>query len=765
MPSPIFDSGWHAVPNEEQPGERPQTSSTVYHDQPWTPSNESRFSHDSDLEKDDDTIAPGKETQQVRNPRIPLHTRSSSGCLFEHSPISKADARKRAFYNAQTLTTILGGWSVLLLGSVMFKLIAMKENLPAPDVIVNWMGNHPQMSIQVWTMIGNVLAELCLILWATSISYLAFRAVVFNKHRVELLTLSAWSELRRGGYTISGRKPVWPAFTLAVWVGALFLSPGFTTLITPTPLEYNISYWNIHEVDQTSRGFSTTYMNRYGTDQDISGSNCTHSVTTKEKDSDKVVNQLCDPAQSGVLDMLQASKAAVLQYLNQTTTNFPLPSGEVFSGRTWGILPQGPYGFTYLSDANLRVRPLGSPAPENLSEQVLKDVVLILLSTSTYDLNQQGLSADVDCYPTTDQELENIRQGRSPERPDQYLASVQCPQSASGVTSSNKSHTLYIIPITTSSFESKMNITTCVFTPFWHETLVSYSTPSEPLIAVKPALAKRTLCSGIQSVEQGDNCEDGLAQRNMTLQIFGHISNMATMFNLATGFQYNTGDPSSADAAAINNTSIISGNAWLIHLSNLLFSVPTYPTSATIPVDIIATSLQAMFDYQSTMDRAYQTAALLRVGQDDHKWVLDSQFNDLSVTRSMEGVWHAQTLGWGRGTGANKLTPTIVLVSLIPLLLFALVSAAMAIWGHVKYREKPAYYGRFDPCDITQSIIAASAGGLRHRFDPEAISATKDLGSALKVKVRLGVVYNEDEEPRMGYVVVDQHAVNESTKI
>ncbi|KAE8267503.1 hypothetical protein A4X09_0g4843 [Tilletia walkeri] len=82
----------------------------------------------------------------------------------------------------------------------------------------------------------------------------------------------------------------------------------------------------------------------------------------------------------------------------------------------------------------------------------------------------------------------------------------------------------------------------------------------------------------------------------------------------------------------------------------------------------------------------------------------------------------------------------------------------MVLYAHFRYRTKRSYYGSFDPTDMTDAIVAASAGGLMNAFDRRALSEPGGYHGARKVQVRLGMVRDVNDtlgEPRFGFVVCD----------
>lgn len=99
-----------------------------------------------------------------------------------------------------------------------------------------WIKEHPTATTQVFSVIGVTLAEICFQLWETAIEYFATRRLAYGRNRSEILTYVAWAKLKRGGYTWSRRKIRWPYVTLTIWMGTNFFAPGWTTLLTPSPM-------------------------------------------------------------------------------------------------------------------------------------------------------------------------------------------------------------------------------------------------------------------------------------------------------------------------------------------------------------------------------------------------------------------------------------------------------------------------------------------------------------------------------------------------
>ncbi|KAK0535066.1 hypothetical protein OC834_001647 [Tilletia horrida] len=722
---------------------------------------------------------------------------TSSAAILGDDPtaVSKQKARHRAMKNLRTLCVIIGGWGVLVIGCVAFKLGAIAANLRAPDSLAEWTIRHPQFITQLWTMAGNILAEACLVLWSMSISYMAFRSVVFSKEKIELLTISAWTELNRAGYTFSRRRLSWPGLTLVVWLGSLFLAPGFTTLLTPAPIVYNTTFFST-ELDQLSPAFSDRVVAGYNDSiSDLTDLGCTggmimyHDTNLQANDREAFadanvqVAQNCNPSTSDIVGMLQASLSNAQTVLGQPNPLFIMAESKVFVGRTWGVLPLGPDGFSYLNDLNLRKPPPGASTPAG------------------YELTHQALTANISCHPTTPDEQNMITESPG-NRPDERIFTVQCPGSSlpptnvlipgertvapnlaaigcpntNGSKASQRTHTAFIQVIQAGEASLIVNGTiqdfTCVYTPYWHSATVAY--PSKERVLNVTSSIFLSYADGLDGKiddpeKQGPSSDNLTVTRQILSQqaFFGSLA-VIDIFNLASTFA-----PSSVNA--VNGTGIVSGNAWYTALLNALYQNPTYNNKKfQVTPEVLAASLQGMFDYQSSMARAFQSAKLRKARDarllagpnptaDDLRSfsnlvILGNGFVDSAVARTMEGTWSAQTLGWGSGTGVNDLTSTVVLLSLVPFFFFAICSWTVAIYAQLKYRQMRGYYGSFDPTDITEAIVAASAGGLKNAFDRRALSESDGLYGARKVKVRLGQVIDPndpDGEPRLGFVHCD----------
>ncbi|KAK0529219.1 hypothetical protein OC842_004311 [Tilletia horrida] len=693
-------------------------------------------------------------------------------------------ARERAVANVKTLSIILGGWGALIIGCVAFRLGAMAVNLHTTDSWAELTQRHPQTSTQLWTMVGNVLGEACLILWSMSISYMAFRAIVFSKEKVELLTIAAWTELHRAGYTFSRRRPSWPVFTVLVWLGALFLAPGFTTLLTPIPIIYDTQY-NSTELDQLSAAFADRTFAGFDdqkmalTETGCTGSAIIYSSSRTGNDSEVFsdpqnidVAQVCNPGTFDVVGMLQASLANVQTVLGQPKPLFTMAQRNVFIGRTWGVLPLGPNGLSYLNDVDLRRAPANSPTPQGYDY--------------SYELTHQALTANVSCHPTTPDEQRMIS-SRVGSRPDERVLSVKCPSVnddptevtvlapgqgtqvpnlaalscpfVNGSQMSQRTHIVvyeaaYIKVIapndTVSTQFDQVQDFTCVYTPYWHLATVSYPSQEKVLdVTASTFLSYADTLNGnidgpVETTALTDN--QTTVRQVLSMTAVTQSLKIINIYNLASSL-------ANSSFSAVQGQGIVSGNAWLVGLENLLYQNPTYNNkSFIITPAVVEASLQGMFDYQSSMGRAFQTAKLRKIR--DASSLITPGMSELDQVR----LYNSMTLGWGRGTGENDMTSTVVFLSLLPLFLFAVLSWGIAIRAHLKYRTKRGYYGAFDPTDITEAIIAASAGGLMHAFDDRALASTDGLHGARKVKVRLGRVLDTGEPAgklRLGFVQCD----------
>ncbi|CAD6888531.1 unnamed protein product [Tilletia caries] len=688
-----------------------------------------------------------------------MHASLSSASMLSDpgTSFSRSRAQRRAFKNLRILLTIFGGWGCIITACLLFKIIAIRTNLVASDSLAEAIKRHPQVATQVFTIVGNILAELCLVFWAASISYLAFRAVVFGE-KIELLTLSAWSELARGGYTISRRKLAWPVLTPMIWLGALFLAPGFTTLVTPVPGTKDSPILT-REMDQLGRGFVNRFTASFieGKDAALLPINvqflptCYNHLEVLGDNSTTVIK--CLPGDTDYHTSRQASQASLQAFLGIPRPYIPLFGGWQFWGRTRGLIPIGPDGLVALTDADFKQPQAGAAKPKGFSR--------------VYDLKQQGLSADASCQEMTQAQWDAmITVERLPQRADTYTYGVNCPAEAStfntsprlttllatGSSSSivplacyntnvdrasSRTHTIYLI---TRGGEAStiLNSTICTITPFWHESVLSY--PST---------------TGILNASVSSTQFLSYIDRNGTTADIPEtpFSEFLTEFKTSPALlAVNT----TGELGEINGWSISENNQVLQHLQNIVLD---HDVKSAVTMPMLEQYLLGIWDFHSTTTRQYQTAVLRMIGNNTIRpFRVNDNFNDPSVTRPCNGVWHGSTLSWGSGSSEDDITSTVVFVSLIPLLLFALMSWGISLYAHLRYRNgKLAYYGNFDPCDPVQTVIAASAGGLMDAFDPRALSEDAGLHGARKVRVRLGRIFSPSDsgaKVRIGYVTV-----------
>ncbi|KAE8219974.1 hypothetical protein CF319_g6430 [Tilletia indica] len=695
---------------------------------------------------------------------------------------SRSRAKKRAFKNLRILLLIFGGWGSIIAACLIFKIVAIRVNLVAPDALAASIKRHPQLATQVFTILGNIIAEVCLILWWSSISYLAFRAVVFGE-KIELLTLTAWSELARGGYTFSRRKMAWPIMTPIIWLGALFLAPGFTTLITPVPSTKDSPILT-REMDQLSLGFVDQFTQSFlgGTGAALLPINtnflptCYNHLEVLAGNSTSVIK--CLPGDTDYHTSRQASQASLQAFLDIPRPYISIFGGWQFWGRTRGLIPLGPDGLVALTDEDFKQPQPGATKPEGFSR--------------VYEMKQQGLSARASCEEMTQAQWDAmITVEQVPQRADIYRYGVNCPAESSTfntdptlstivatrasssivplicyntnfIRASSRTHTVYLIT-RGGTASTILNSTMCAVTPYWHEAVLSYPSTTGIL-----NISTETT-QFLSYIDRNGTTEDVpetpfpqfMAQFKRDASLL--TRNFMTIFN-ALGL-YSSLAKSNTLLSAVNTTgrgevgeiggfSIMENNQILQHLENIVLD---YDVQSAVTMPMLEQYLLGIWDFHSTTTRQYQTAVLRMIGNDTLKpFAVNNNFNNPSVTRPCLGTWHGSTLSWGSGSAEDDVTSTVVFISLIPLLLFALMSWGISLYAHIKYRNgKLAYYGSFDPCDPVQAIIAASGGGLMDAFDPRALTEDAGLHGARKVRVRLGRIFSPSDsggKVKIGYV-------------
>ncbi|KAL9936948.1 hypothetical protein V8E36_004183 [Tilletia maclaganii] len=645
------------------------------------------------------------------------HPDSENNIAF-HTP-DKADRRARS--NVRTVATIIGGWGLIVIACIVSKVACIATNHHVSDSWAEYVLRHPQTSTQLWTMVGNMLAEVCLILWSMSIAYMAFRAVVFSKDKVELLTIAAWTELNRAGYTFSRRRPIWPVITLIICECTYQRS----RFVPNTELTDRLQSIGID-------GCAVYALNVFNTN--LSGS--TQDVF--ERSNIETV-QICHPSATDGQGMIKAATVGVQTLLTDRETLFTLPPKYQINGRTWGLVPLGPAGFDYLSDPDLRSPPPGTPTPEGYDH--------------TYELVHQGLTTNVTCHSTStaEQALIQINKGT---RADESLYTVRCPYGgqaaptnlsvmnpgnativsnlaalpcpfSNGVEESARTHTLFIQAVQPDANDALQGAPGSMTYPSTDNVLeVSDSQflaymDQEGDINAAPSQGRWDRSSN-QSYTRG----------YIAANTFASAVGVINSLNLASGFA-----PSAQNA--INGEGIVSGNFYYQFLVT-----------------------KSMFDYESSLLRAFQMARLrptrsaAELSTDTANQLpraalasfimVGDQYNDPSVARRVLGTWQAETLGWGAGALVRHPSPWNY--------------RGIALWSHWRYRASRGYYGDFDPTDITQAIIASSAGGLSTAFDRRALADDQGLYGARKVSVRLGRVLDAndpDGKPRLGFVQYD----------
>ena len=311
--------------------------------------------------------------------------RRASYYRSSHLPIGGKDAILHNRYRvARTLCIIVGGWIVIVGMCFGFKFLAVKFHWHAPDRLAEYINNNSTASAQWFTFAGVFLGELALILWGHSISYMAFRRLAYGKRRTELLTLAAWNEMSRAGYTLSKRKPLWPIITIIIFIGNTFLPAGFSTLLTPKEMVVITPYSGL-ELDQLSPGFAgaISFMpaSTFPNPANLScGSHFVSNFWTFSSHPSTIFDPC--PSLDDVQTLISAGRAKLEASINQSEPLFKLPGSVTFIGGTGGVASLGPLGIIPWGHWNYP--PKRSPTPQGYNY--------------TYILEQQGLTVDVSCW-------------------------------------------------------------------------------------------------------------------------------------------------------------------------------------------------------------------------------------------------------------------------------------------------------------------------------------------------------------------------------
>ncbi|PWN87079.1 hypothetical protein FA10DRAFT_297501 [Acaromyces ingoldii] len=154
-----------------------------------------------------------------------------------------------------TLLTVVGGFWLLMISCLGFKFFGGKYNLRAPDRLAEYINTSPTASTQLFTFLGVILGEITLLLWGNAIAHFATRRLAYKQPRTELLTFAALNEMLRAGYTLSRRRPLWPAVTLFIFLTNTFLPSAFSTLLYPKPMVYIVPFHGV-ELDELSGDFA-----------------------------------------------------------------------------------------------------------------------------------------------------------------------------------------------------------------------------------------------------------------------------------------------------------------------------------------------------------------------------------------------------------------------------------------------------------------------------------------------------------------------------
>jgi hypothetical protein len=157
--------------------------------------------------------------------------------------------------------------------------------------------------------------------------------------------------MSRAGYTLSRRRPLWPLFTLLIFIGNTFLPAGFSTLLTPKPMLITVPY-NGLELDELSTGFGAAISflpaSTFPNPANLScGSHFVSNFWTFASHP-SIIFDPC-PALDDVQTLIMAGRANLEASANQTEPLFKLPGSITYVGGTGGISTLGVDGIVPFS--------------------------------------------------------------------------------------------------------------------------------------------------------------------------------------------------------------------------------------------------------------------------------------------------------------------------------------------------------------------------------------------------------------------------------
>ncbi|UZJ55141.1 hypothetical protein CBS101457_004461 [Exobasidium rhododendri] len=674
--------------------------------------------------------------------------------------------RKRTVH---TMVTILGGWCALISACFGFKIISIKYHIRAPDFLAEYVLTSPTATTQWFTFSGVLLGEIALILWGHSISYMAFRRLAYGKERTELLTYAAWNEMSRAGYTLSRRRPLWPVFTILIFVGNTFLPAGFSTLLTPKPMVVTVPYKGL-ELNELSDGFGAAIgflpASTFPNPANLScGSQYVSNFWTFQSHPQTIFDPC--PSLDDVQTLIMAGRAKLEASFNQPAPLFKLPSSITYVGGTGGISTLGVDGI--LPFSTWTRPPKHAPTPRGYNY--------------TYVLNQQGLTVDVTCWQPKTLEEKNILTIRMTDVAHLLEVTLKCNVRGTGqdvsyhyigsssiilmgCTSKNAqgkddpdSTIMYFKDAGAEVYGSESELggdLVCELKPKWTRNEVSYVSDRKWIkVATQADDGPPNRLTGFNGELGPGNHSFSPTSEESKQRFFEYYTRLLTVQGplaaVGNAFVY-----TSTLSSLINATLPLSSNHTLAQIENE-DSPPSSPSttiSTTVKTWIqpsqVEVFIKGVFEYAATSQREWF----------QHYAVDGGDFNGPIGVRNgtipVKGVWIATTVGYGSSTENND---HFVYFSLVPLLVFALISFGMIVWSH--WCDAPRvspYAADIDPTDWLEAVVAASQGGLRYAFAEDALQNPEGLQNARRVRIRLGQIIDREEPkstPRLGFVCVD----------
>ncbi|KAF8549341.1 hypothetical protein OG21DRAFT_608473 [Imleria badia] len=274
---------------------------------------------------------------------------------------------------------------ILNIAWAFYIVVSVKNPLPLPDATAMWAYRNPIETTFVVTMIATVISSITIGCFTQAAKH-ALRQYLDNRRSISLANLSIGIALASASFTFKrGPRNLGPTLgTLIIAVVFGLVNSAWTTFLNPAQVNVLV-FMNGEELDVGNQEFDTVL----GRDVNNTFGFSNGTLVTQPNSA----NSLTSVAFTGGLTNAAAYASGQPGILIFNNVVFNVSTGGILSA----VAGYGPRNAPSISDSGSPAAFGGGPVPTNL------DASASLTGISrTYNIIQQGLTANVSCFNYTD---------------------------------------------------------------------------------------------------------------------------------------------------------------------------------------------------------------------------------------------------------------------------------------------------------------------------------------------------------------------------